>query len=63
MTMRGSRARPSSPGWPNVPAESALNHAASSALAAGRSIDRDELVVPSLVVGVIAKAAVEPVII
>jgi hypothetical protein len=34
----------------------------SSALAAGLSIDRDELVVPSLVVGIIAKAAVEPVI-
>jgi hypothetical protein len=41
--------------WPNllsdVPAESALNHAVSSALAAGLSIDRIELVVPSLVVG------------
>jgi hypothetical protein len=50
--------------WSNllsdVPAESALNHAVSSALAAGLSIDRGELVVPSLVVGVIAKAPVEP---
>jgi hypothetical protein len=53
--------------WPNllsdIPAESALNHAVSSALAAGLSINRDEPIVPSLVVGVIAKAPVEPVII
>jgi hypothetical protein len=50
--------------WPDlrsdIPAEPALNHAVSSAMAAGLSIQRDELVVPALVVGVTAKTAVEP---
>jgi len=50
--------------WPDlvsdIPAEPALNHAVSSAMAAGLSIHRGELVVPALVVGVMAKTAVEP---
>jgi hypothetical protein len=49
--------------WPDlrsdVPAEPALNHAVSSAMAAGLSIQRDELVMPALVVGVTANTAVE----
>ena len=51
--------------WPNllsdIPGEPALNHAVSSAMAAGLLINRDELTKPALVVGVIAKAAVEPI--
>ena len=47
-------------GWPNllsdIPAESALNHAVSSAMAAGLSINRDELMMSALVVGVTAKS-------
>ena len=44
--------------WPDVrsdvPGEPALNHAVSSALAVGLSIDQNELVMPALVVGVVA---------
>jgi hypothetical protein len=51
--------------WPDlfsdIPPEPALNHAVSSAMAAGLSIDRNELVIPALVVGVTAKTAVESV--
>ncbi len=51
--------------WPDllsdVPPEPAMNHAVSSAMAAGLSIDRNELVIPALVVGVTAKTTVEPV--
>lgn len=50
--------------WPDlrsdVPAEPALNHAVSSAMVAGLSIHRDELVVPALVVGVTANTVAEP---
>jgi len=50
--------------WPDlrsdVPGEPALNHAVSSAMAAGLSIRQDELVLPALVVGVTASTAVEP---
>jgi hypothetical protein len=50
--------------WPDlrsdVPAEPALNHAVSSALAAGLSIHRDELVMPALVVGITPNTSVEP---
>lgn len=50
--------------WPDlrsdIPEEPALNHAVSSAMAAGLSIHYDELVSPALVVGVTAKTAVEP---
>jgi hypothetical protein len=50
--------------WPDlqsdVPGEPALNHAVSSAMAAGLSIQQDELVLPALVVGVTASTAVEP---
>lgn len=42
--------------WPHlisdIPAEPAINHAVSSALAAGMSIDRGELLLAGLVVGV-----------
>lgn len=50
--------------WPDllsdVPPEPAVNHAVSSAMAAGLSIGRTELVIPALVVAVTAKTAVEP---
>ena len=50
--------------WPDlrsdIPAEPALDHAVSSAMAAGLSVYRDELVVPALVIGVTEKTAVEP---
>jgi hypothetical protein len=50
--------------WPDllsdVPPEPAVNHAVSSAMAAGLSIDRNELVTPALVIGVTAKRAVDP---
>lgn len=50
--------------WPDltsdIPAERAVNHAISSAMAAGLSIDPDELLLPALVVGVSLKTAVEP---
>lgn len=51
--------------WPDirsdVPPEPAVNHAVSSAMVAGLSIDRDELVMAALVVGATANTAVEPV--
>lgn len=50
--------------WPDlisdIPAEPATNHAVSSAMAAGLSIDPNELVLPALVVGVTLKTAIEP---
>lgn len=50
--------------WPDlhsdIPEEPALNHAVSSAMAAGLLIHRDELMAPALVVGVTAKTMVEP---
>lgn len=50
--------------WPDlisdIPAEPAINHAVSSAMAAGLSIDPKELVLPALVVGVTPKTAIEP---
>jgi hypothetical protein len=51
--------------WPglfsDIPPEPAVNHAVSSAMAAGLSIDRNELVIPALVVAATAKTAVAPV--
>jgi hypothetical protein len=44
----------------DIPAEPATNHAVSSAMAAGLSIDPNELVLPALVVGVSPVTAVEP---
>jgi hypothetical protein len=50
--------------WPqivsDIPAEPAINHAVSSAMAAGLSIDRDELTMPALVLGVTSKTSLEP---
>jgi hypothetical protein len=50
--------------WPDlisdIPAEPAVNHAVSSALAAGLSIDPNELVLPALVVGVTSKTTIIP---
>lgn len=50
--------------WPDlisdIPAEPAMNHAVSSAMAAGLSIDPNELVLPALVIGVTLKTTVEP---
>jgi hypothetical protein len=49
--------------WPNlasdIPGERAVNHAVSSAIAAGLSIDLSELQLPALVVGVALKTATE----
>jgi hypothetical protein len=48
--------------WPDllsdIPPELAVNHAVSSALAAGLSIDRGEIVMSALVVGAPARTAV-----
>jgi hypothetical protein len=50
--------------WPDlisdVPGEPAINHAVSAAMAAGLSIDPNELVLPALVVGVAPKTTIEP---
>ena len=50
--------------WPelitDIPAEPALNHAVSSALAAGLSIESTELLKPALVLGVTPKTAANP---
>ena len=50
--------------WPDlisdIPAEPAINHAVSSAIAAGLSIDPNELVLPALVVAVTLKTTIEP---
>jgi hypothetical protein len=50
--------------WPNlasdIPAERAVNHAVSCAMAAGLAIDPGELLLPALVVGVSPKIAAEP---
>ena len=50
--------------WPDlasdIPAERAVNHAVSSAMAAGLAIDHDELRLPALVVGVSLRTVVEP---
>jgi hypothetical protein len=44
--------------WPelssDIPSEPAINHAVSSAIAAGLSIDTKEITLPSVVVGVYA---------
>jgi hypothetical protein len=50
--------------WPNlasdIPAERAVNHAVSSAMAAGLEIDRAELLLPAIVIGVSLKTVAEP---
>lgn len=50
--------------WPDlisdIPAEPAMNHAVSSALAAGLSINPNELVLPALVIGVTSRTAIVP---
>jgi hypothetical protein len=50
--------------WPDlvsdIPAEPAINHAISSAMAAGLSIDRNELAMPALVIGIAQKTAIDP---
>lgn len=50
--------------WPDlnsdIPAEPAINHAVSSAMAAGLSIEPAELVLPALVIGVTPKTVTEP---
>jgi hypothetical protein len=50
--------------WPDlvsdIPAEPAINHAVSSAMAAGLSIDPKEVVMPALVVSISQKIAIEP---
>jgi hypothetical protein len=50
--------------WPNItsdiPAESAVNHAISSAMAAGQMVDPRELTLPGLVLGVSLRAAIRP---
>lgn len=50
--------------WPelssDIPEEPAINHAVSSAMAAGLSIESGELVLPALVIGVTPKTAIEP---
>jgi hypothetical protein len=50
--------------WPDIisdiPAEPAMNHAVSSAMAAGLSIDPNELALPALVVAVAPKTTIEP---
>ena len=45
---------------PEEPGVKAVNHAVSSAMAAGLSIDRNELVKPALVIGVTPMSPVEP---
>lgn len=50
--------------WPklssDIRAEPAINHAVSSAMAAGLSVESGELVLPALVIGVTPKTAIEP---
>jgi hypothetical protein len=50
--------------WPelitDIPAEPAVNHAVSSAIASGLSIRPDELVVSALVIGITAPKAIAP---